>query len=184
MPPDRMGHPPLDEEKIIALFSLGLSKVDSLLRIEDPTPFQEACLNALFQYSRSALKRDPSEKLLYIISALESILLSTTHEGGIGKNLEERLAVFIRADLKERLTLMERVRAIYKLRSDFVHHSLPVNDLDLVKSFMVDAMAAFRNLLRASSVYREKADFIRDLEFHKLAGPSYQPLRFDAEHGA
>lgn len=178
MPVDRVGHGSFDKEKLITLFSMGLSKVDTLLRTDDPTPFQTDCLNALFQYSKAALKGDPSEKLLYIISALESIFLTTSYEGGIGKNLEERLAVFIRREFNERLSLMKRVRAVYKLRSDFVHHSLPVSDLALVETFMVDARAAFHNLLLASSVYTEKADFIRDLENHRIAGPSYDPLQF------
>jgi hypothetical protein len=36
MSPDRIGHPALDEQKVITLFSMGLSKVDSLLRNEQP----------------------------------------------------------------------------------------------------------------------------------------------------
>ncbi len=176
MPADRAGHPPLTQEIVVELFRMGLDKVHNLLSNDQPSPFQSDCLAALLQYSRSALKRDPSEKLLYIISALESIFASGASEGGIGKALEERLAIFIRSDLNERLELMKTIRLIYSHRSAFVHRSLPVTDLRLVAGFMIDAMAAFRKLLLVSSVYTDKPQFLRDLDYHRLLGPSFHRL--------
>lgn len=176
MPRDRVGHPALTQEKVVELFRMGLGKVHNLLLNDHPSPFQKECLSALLQYSRSALKRDPSEKLLYIISALESIFASDAAEAGIGRTLQERLAIFIRSDLKERLELTKRIRLAYGLRSAFVHRSLPVDDLALIGTFMIDAMAAFRNLWLAASIYQDKAQFFRDLDGHRLLGPSFHPL--------
>lgn len=76
---------------------------------------------------------------------------------------------------------MKKVRAIYQLRSDFVHKSLPVKDLELVENFMVDAMAASVKLLHVASVYTEKAEFIRDLDDHRIAGPGFEPHRFKSQ---
>jgi hypothetical protein len=173
---DRADNVTFTQEMVIEAFRGGLDKVHDLLLNDQPSPFQRECLAALLQYSRSALKRDPSEKVLYIISALESIFASGAVEGGIGRSLEERLAIFIRSDLKERIDLTKTIRRVYGLRSAFVHRSLPVKDLKLVEGFMMDAMAAFRKLLLASLAYNDKDQFIGDLDHHRFMGPTFQPL--------
>jgi hypothetical protein len=96
--------------------------------------------------------------------------LSTTVAFSIGK------IEFIRSDLQERLELTKEIRAVYAVRSAFVHRSLPVRDLELLGRFMIDAMAAFRKLLLAAAVYSDKEHFLRDLDHHRLSGPSFHPL--------
>lgn len=164
--------PTFDHELLRNLGLLGIDRLHQLLLKKALSSFEEDLLNATLQYSRAALTADPSEKLLYIVSSLESILTRGSEEAGIGKALEERLAMLARVSVAERKDLISRVRRVYKLRSKFVHRALPVEDYRIMSSFMIDARDAFRKLNFATEHYESREDLIAALEEQKLGGTS------------
>ncbi len=63
----------------------GLDLASELLRLQKKNDFQEHLLDALLMYSRAALQDSLAEKLLYLLVALESLLLRDDKEGSSAK---------------------------------------------------------------------------------------------------
>lgn len=75
--------------------------------------FQELLLGALLHFSKSMLKSDTSERLMYVITALEALFV---REGEpIVQNLRERLAVMQGPALNERLKSLETITKVYMI---------------------------------------------------------------------
>ena len=144
---------------------------DALLRAEH-NDFQTHLLRALLQYSKSVLTPDLSERLLYIISALESIFIVDSSEA-IGLNLRERLAILQTGPAEERLAFMRMLSRVYEYRSAFVHRSVPTSDQQLLEEFFLRSCSIFRFLLNNHDKWRTKQDFITALEHHKFSAPIF-----------
>lgn len=151
-----------------SLRSRGLDLASELLRIPKRNDFQEELLNALLIYSRAALQERLAEKLLYILVALESLLLRDEAES-IQQNLGERVAFTIGGNVDERKDIIRATKEAYRLRSQFVHHGAKVDDLKAMEEFMIYAYAFFEKMLRAINIFPTKLRFLDTLEERKLS---------------
>jgi hypothetical protein len=142
------------------------------LIVSDRNPFQEMLLGAVIQYSRSILKADIAERLLYVVSALESVLIKDPRES-IVQNLRERLALMAGPDPTERRMLAELVSEVYELRSSFVHRALPVLELSRLDEFLLKSGTTMYFLLGNYDKWRTKEDFLKAIDNHKFAGPIF-----------
>ncbi len=150
------------------LKSRGLELASDLLRLHDRNDFQEHLLNALLMYSRAALQDELSEKLLYMLVALESLLLRDETES-IQQNLGERIAFTIGGDIDERKRIIKSTKDAYHLRSQFMHHGADVDDLKVMEEFMLYTHVFFQKVLRAIKLFSTKVQFLDTLENRKLA---------------
>jgi hypothetical protein len=132
--------------------------------------FQELLLGALIHYSKSVLKADPSERLLYVITALESLLIKDSGES-ILQNLRERLAIMMSPNVDERLAAMDRISRVYDIRSKFVHTAFPVQDLAILAEFIQEAWGTMFFLLNNYDKWANKIDFLRFVDSFKFRGP-------------
>jgi hypothetical protein len=147
----------------------GLDLASELVRIPKRNDFQEHLLNALLMYSRASVQDRLSEKLLYILVALESFL-SRDETEPIQQNLGERIAFTIGGSLSERKDIIRVTKQAYQLRSRFVHHGAEVDDLKVMKDFMIYAYVFFEKMLRAINLFSTKLQFLDTLEDVKLGG--------------
>ncbi len=140
---------------------IGLSKIHEMLIADSLTDFQQNLLDALLYYSRSSLSKTLSDKLLYILVALESFLLKNSNEP-IQQNISERLAIFIGNSIQEKKMIIRLVKDIYAVRSAFVHHGSDVKeeDAELMTAFMQYASAFFIRSSRIKIVLRPKSSFL------------------------
>ena len=145
----------------------GLGFLSWLDTKKNKTAFDKEVLNACILYSKAAFTSDPLEKLVYILSALESILLKNEGES-IQQNLSERLAIFIAKELDDRKNVIRIIKNVYKIRSKYLHHGYKISDLEDLTTFLHYAWSFYLNLLEASSKYSNKADFIEAIEDQKL----------------
>jgi hypothetical protein len=99
----------LDKNIINMLFQIGLSTIDKLLNSKSLSSFSSDILDALILYSRAGISKDAADKLVYMLVALESILLKNSSEP-IQQNVGERLAFLIGNNLEER----KKLKKIYK----------------------------------------------------------------------
>jgi hypothetical protein len=136
---------------------MGLDHAAALLRTATPTDFQKALLEALLLFSRSALSRDFSERLLYIIVALETMLLRNRTEG-IQQNLAERVAFLVTTDPKARQQVVADIKGAYHLRSEFVHHGATVEETETVKKIMYHTWNFLNLCLRNISAFKTRDD--------------------------
>lgn len=140
----------LTNQAIDDLYSAGLSILDNLLGLSKRTQFQEKLLEALILYSRSAISKDIADKLVYILVALESILLRNSSEP-IQQNLGERIAFIIGDSLEKRKRIIKVTRDTYTLRSCFVHHGRSIDNLETMREFMQYAWQAIVSLIHQSN---------------------------------
>lgn len=144
----------------------GLDIASGLLRMSKRNDFQEKLLEALLIYSRSAIQEEMSEKLLYILVALESFLIRDETEP-IQQNLSERIAFTIGRNVVERQAIVKAVRKAYGLRSRFMHHGEEIDDVKAMEEFMAYAYSFFETALHIDSVPTRKG-FLDALEARKL----------------
>lgn len=166
-------HKEIDVFNINKLVKDGLkSKIginyDKLLKEENLNEYQQLLINSVNIYSKNTLKYDISDKLLYILSALESMLLKNDTEP-IVQNISERMAFLIGKSLEQRKMIIKNVKEIYGIRSKFVHHGMQfINEYNTIKEFMDNVFMVFIILISEAYNYSTKEELIRDLEDRKL----------------
>jgi hypothetical protein len=138
-----------------------------LTRVGKRSNFSSAALDAIRLYSRSALSREPSDKLVFIFSALESILLKDQSEQ-IQASVGDRLAFLLGTSPEERKRITGLLRKAYVWRSKFVHHGrTSIEDLEELREFMKYVWEFFLRVPRYVPSYRTKADFIDAIDNRK-----------------
>jgi hypothetical protein len=148
--------------------SFGFDNISELLALERRSKFQEALLDAILLCSRSTREKDLAGRLVYMLVAMESILLRNDTEP-IQQNVGERMAFLIANNVEKRRAVIRNLKAAYSLRSRFVHHGHTIDELDAVRSFMLDAWIFFLELAKSSRRFDTKEQFIDHLEALKLA---------------
>jgi hypothetical protein len=131
------------------------------------TSFQQNLFDALLIYSRNSVAIEPADKLVYILVALESMLLRNENEP-IGKNIGERMAFLVGNSLEARKAVVSNAVETYRLRSSFIHHGHSIQDLDALSTFMLNAWTCFTVLLRNASRYQTRDQLITALEDRKM----------------
>ena len=161
----------LSAERIEHTYAKQFARLDQLLT-KQRSDFQDSLFAVLLVYSRAALRSAIEDKLLYVVVALDSLLLRDDSEP-IGDNVAVRIAWVIGQSTDDRAAIVRLVRAAYSLRSRFVHHGKiewTDEDLETVRQFMRKAWLFFMQLIIDSERYTTRADFINTLERKKLGG--------------
>lgn len=133
------------------------------------TEFQSSLRLAVLTYSKGLTMREPNDKLVYVLSALESLLLRDTSEP-IQQNLGERIAFLIGLNPDERLEIVRNVRSIYAMRSKYIHHRVSVTDEAEIANFILTARVFFGAAITNSRNFKSKRDFIEAIERRKFGG--------------
>ena len=158
----------LGDDEIDELNSAGLKVVSALLASKKHTKFQESVLHALKLYSKAAFTADPVEKVVFVLSAMESLLLRNPSEP-IQQNLSERIAIFVENELHKRKQVVKRVRAAYDMRSKYLHHGYERGDLDNTKQFLRTAWMFFTQVVANTDTFQTRDDFINAIDDFKLS---------------
>lgn len=129
--------------------------------------FQEQLLGALVHYSKSMLKPEVSERLMYVVTALESLLILKSEP--IVQNLSERLAILTSTNVADRLSVLQLIKRVYDVRSRFVHAALPVAEMEQLAEFFLKAWSTFFFILNNHNLWKTKAEFLNFIDSHKFA---------------
>lgn len=140
----------------------------ALLALPKPNDFQAAILNALFLYARAAYTDESIDKVVHVLSSLESMMLKDENEP-IQQNLGERIAVFTQTDLIHRKTIIQAIKAAYRLRSRYLHHGLPPSDDAIIQNLLVIAWDFYVKLMAASDRHTERLEFVQWIDDAKLS---------------
>jgi hypothetical protein len=157
----------LGNEEVAEIRAGGLGVLDDLLKRKTRTSFENDLLYAFLIYSRNSLAEDPSDKLVYILTAVESLLLSDSSEP-IQANLADRIAFLVGRTTEERLSIKKTVKDTYSLRSSLLHHGNTIDDLETLETFMRYIWAMFCGLILNAKNISTKAQLIADLEKRKM----------------
>ena len=158
----------LSTSEICEIRKVGLDKISLLLTASSLNGFQKCVLNSIFLYSKSAFTADPVEKVVYILSSLESILLKNENEP-IQQNLSERIAVFTAKELEERKLIIKTIKSIYSVRSRYLHHGHTSLELKLIADFLLKVWLFYMQLLDNINRFSTQEEFVCAIDDHKLA---------------
>jgi hypothetical protein len=169
---DKSGtHWNLSNEDLMVSWGPELSVLSMLLKKEKLTDFQESLLDALILYSRSSIAKQVSDKLVYILIALESIYLKDSSEL-IQDAISLRMAYMQDVSVEKRRAIISNVKAVYKLRSSFIHHgqSISVDETNILAEFMYTALLSLMALIPLAASEITKEEFFNNLEVRRLSG--------------
>jgi hypothetical protein len=153
----------ISSKELAKFRQLGLDHLDQLLSTEPLTDFQECLLAALLVYSRNSLAKQPIEKLVFILVALESLLLKDGHEN-VQQNIGERLAFFSTNEPAKRREIVALTISCYNYRSRFLHHGRDEHELEILSDFMILAWGFLLRLIKRNMEFTTKAEFIQAIE--------------------
>ena len=138
----------------------------SLFALEDRTDYQQRLFDTLLIYSRNNLAKEPYEKLIFCLVAIESMLLKDPSEP-IQGNIGERMAYLVGHTAEERVEIETLVKKVYSIRSRFIHHGHRPSDLATLAHFMHRAWILFLHLVLNMDVVESKEDMIHMLRKRK-----------------
>lgn len=165
---DQAADPLLLDDKTISINrNDGLDLLSDLLSQQSLSEFQESLLDAITTYSKAALAKGIDDKLIYILVALESLLLKNENEP-IQQNISERMAFVIGKGVDERRLIIKNAKATYGLRSRFIHHGQTVDDVKTLEEFMWNAWVCFVQLIKNANRFKSKKELIEAIEDLKL----------------
>ncbi|HEX9942704.1 MAG TPA: hypothetical protein VGG03_11850 [Thermoanaerobaculia bacterium] len=159
----------LSSEQLTALEE-DLNLIRALLAVGQKTEFQQEALDAVLLYTRSTMIREPVDKLVFIFSALESVLLKNEMEP-IQTHIADRLAFVLGVSVEERKSIVRLVRTCYGFRSKFIHHGRTLEDFDTIAEFMKYVWVFFIRLTKFAHQYATRSEFLEAIETRKYSGP-------------
>ena len=146
----------------------GLLECLSDLASTQGTDFRKTLFDAMLIYSRNSTTTDPANKLVFILVALESMLLKDASEP-IQGNLGERMAFLVGASLDARKNIVSTVKKTYAMRSKFIHHGQGIDDLEVFDAFLFNAWSSFVKLLELRDRFKTRLELIGKLDEMKLS---------------
>jgi hypothetical protein len=141
----------------------GIGAFIALSFSDDRTHFQSDLLRSFGIYTRGLLGRPLGDKLMYTFSSLEMLLLRDQAEP-IQQNVGDRMAYTISSDKAERIEIVRNYKAVYKLRSQFVHHGRDVDELDELQAFLMNVWKFFLNVVHRYSEAKTREEFLQQLD--------------------
>jgi hypothetical protein len=125
--------------------------------------------SSILTYCRGMTFPDMSDRLVYSLSALESLLLKNTAEF-IQQNLSERIAFLTASGAADRMKVVASCKKIYTARSQYIHHrrkdAVPEDDLAL---FFIMAHRALQTALGNLSKFKTTSEFIDAIDRMKFS---------------
>lgn len=153
----------MSKAKLDEYNAIGLGKLSYLESSKSLTAFESSVLTFAFLYSKAAFTSDPMEKIVYMLSALESMLLKSENEP-IQQNLAERVAFISTNDLSERKVLIKNIRDIYGLRSKYLHHGISQSESSIMTEFLHIVWVFFSLLLTSTERFDNKDQFLLHID--------------------
>jgi hypothetical protein len=158
----------LTDKEVAVLRSAGLDIAAALVFKVNRTEFEDTVVNALRLYARSSLEAEMSDRVIYILAALESLLLKDGGES-IQQNLAERLAFYVADTAECRMKIAATLRAIYAGRSGFLHHGRELRDKQHLVDFLRYAWFCHLKVLRSAGQFATQREFVESIELIKFS---------------
>jgi hypothetical protein len=158
----------LSKMKLEEMQNLGLNKLNSLYLKDNRSSFEDDLLRSIFIYSRSSLRQDPSDRLIFVFTALDSFLLKDANES-IQQNISERMAFLIGDTAQKRIRIVGVIKKAYEFRSKAIHHDISVRDREIYIEFLSYVFIFFLTLIKNSHNFQTKQDLYKLLDERKFS---------------
>lgn len=158
----------LSDSTIQAMRAMGLAGLIAICEKTSRTELESALLDSLRLYSRVTLVSDIADKLVYLLSSIESLFLKNQSEP-IQQNLGERIAFLIGRELEDRRRIVAAIRSAYSLRSRSLHHGIRDVDPREVEAAMSIAWNALLSVIAVCEQASSRDEFLTRLDDMKLS---------------
>lgn len=158
----------LNKALMDTIISSGLGELHRLYLSDNKSEFQRELLKSVMTYSRSSLKAEASDRLIYIFTALDSFLLQNQSEN-IQQNIAERIAFTISDDASERQKIKKNVIAAYGMRSQAVHHNQGIENREILIEFLRNVFRFYILMVSRNRNYKTRQDFFNDVDLKKFS---------------
>jgi len=148
----------------------GLDKLNSLLASEKSSELITLVIDTLQTYSRAGLAKTYSDKLVYLLVALETLLLKDDSES-VQQNVGERLAFALEKETEKRKRIVKNFKDIYGMRSKFVHHgnNVDVEQVNTLSEFMMNTWRFLCLVINNTNSFQTKLQMINAIENIKFS---------------
>jgi hypothetical protein len=146
-----------------------LEALHRLASSRETTEFKSDLYSAFQLHSRNSVATEVSHKIVFVVAAIESLLLKDSNEP-IQKNLGERMAFLIGNSLQTRKEIIKNVDEFYRIRSEFIHHGkeVRVKGIAVVDKFFSNVWDVFDTLLTNADRFKTREELLAVLEDRKL----------------
>ncbi|WP_223788545.1 HEPN domain-containing protein [Marinicella meishanensis] len=159
----------IKENDVIKFNEVGMSHLSVLASQDNKTEFQDMILNMAYLYSKASFSNDPMEKLILMLSSLESSLLKNQSES-IQQNIAERLSMLIAEKLQDRKAIIKNLKEVYSLRSKYLHHGHSSQDIKNLSQFFLNMWVFYVQLITSEKhAFKTKAEFLEYIDDYKLS---------------
>jgi hypothetical protein len=169
----RARHPwSIDDALMSKMRNAGFDTLASLLSraTTDKTELQKDLVKALAIYSKSCIAQTLTDKLLYAVLTLESVLLKDQSES-LQKHIGERMAIMTGRTLQERIAIIDNYKEAYALRSLAVHHGRQVGkkDLEVLEQFIPSTWFTLKWIVTRLDRFTTKQEMIEHIDDIKFS---------------
>lgn len=133
--------------------------------------FQERIRTSIIHYANGVALQNVSDRLVYVMSALEHLFLRGSGEL-IQNNVAERIAFFTKRKSSERRELVKNFKNAYQLRSNIVHHLISVENEPVLTKFFENAYIAVHSAMVSMYKFRTRDEFLDAIDSVKFGGSS------------
>lgn len=137
----------------------GFHEASDLVSRDGLSEFEEVLLSSLTLFARSTAAPDFHDKLVYLLSAIETLLLGGATEP-IQTNLGLRLAFLVENTREGRKEVDRLVRVAYGYRSQYLHHGKKQENYEVLMQLKHSAWTAIRNALTNKGKFAMHTQFI------------------------
>ena len=169
----RARHPwRIDESLMTKMRGVGFDTLASLLKKSagDRTELQKDFVKALAIYSKSCIAQNLTDKLLYAVLTLESVLLKDQSES-LQKHIGERMAFMTGKSLEARIAIINNYKLAYGLRSLAVHHGRQVKkeELEVLEEFIPRTWFTLNWIVTRLEQFNTKQEMIEHIDDIKFS---------------
>jgi hypothetical protein len=158
----------ISRQELIDMRVRNLDLVAGLVVSEGLSEFASRVRSAVLTYSKGMTFADASDRLVYSLSALESLFLKDGSEP-IQQNLGERIAFITSKDPTERMGTVKTIKSVYGARSQYIHHRKVSEPLEHeVDVFYLAAWGALNSAIANLSNYKSTAEFLGAIDLMKF----------------
>lgn len=146
-----------------------LDTLSELIEEDGLSDLKKRLRTSILTFSKGTTMREPADRLVYSLSALEGLLLRDSSEA-IQQNLGERLAFMLHNDSAQRQATVRALRDAYQLRSRYVHHQQSIEDEEALQAFFPIATSALFSALANAANFQTPTEFIDAIDRIKFGG--------------
>lgn len=157
----------ITQDKLDHYAKCGLRTISQIVTKGKRSDFEDTVLNMALLYSKAAFTKEPMEKLVHTLAALEVTLLRNSSEP-VQQNIADRLAFFISDKLNERKKIAKNFKKVYGFRSDYLHHARLSDDIEIMSEFFSNVWVFYVLIVVNSHQFTDRIaflDFIDDRKY-------------------